>query len=89
MPEPMPKPSMMEQPDPGKRHGHAVLIAGFNHLVIPYGAAWLGDILYAAFMCPLDIVPKGEEGIGTQSHILHPIQPGPLFLPGKHRGASP
>lgn len=37
-------------------------------------------------MRPLDIVPKGEEGIGTQSHILHPIQPGPLFLPGKHRG---
>ena len=62
---------MMKQPDPRKRHNHMILVAGLNHMVVPDRAAGLGNILYAAFVGPLDIVPKGEEGVGAQGHVIH------------------
>ena len=37
-------------------------------------------------MGSLDIVREREERVGTQSDLFHLFQPGPLLLPGKHRG---
>ena len=53
----------MEQPNPGKRHDHAVLVGGGDDLIVPDGAAGLGDVLHAGLLGPLYVVPKGEEGI--------------------------
>ena len=57
---------MVEQADPCKCHYHSVLIAGIDHLVIADRAAWLGYILHAAFVGPVNVIAKGEEGIRSQ-----------------------
>ena len=59
---------MVEQTNPCKCHHHAILIAGLNHLVVPDRASWLCYIFYAAFVCSVNIVAKGEECIGTQGY---------------------
>ena len=73
----------MEQTDAGKCHGDAVFVADFDDIVVPNGAARLGDILDAAAVGALDVVAEGEECVGTQGHTLHGVKPGPLFLPGQ------
>ena len=56
---------MMEQPDPGKRHDHAILVGGGNDLVVTDGTAGLGDVLHAGLPGALHVVAKGEEGVGA------------------------
>ena len=60
------KRSMMEQAHTGEAHHHVVFVAGVNHVIVPDGAAGLGHILHAAAVGALDVVAKGEEGIGAQ-----------------------
>ena len=54
---------MVEQTDTGKCHYHAVLIAGFNDLIISYRAAGLCYIFYTALICSVNVISKWEEGI--------------------------
>ena len=54
---------MVEQADAGEGHGDAVLVAGLDDVVIPDGAAGLGDELHAGLVGPLDVVAKGEESV--------------------------
>ena len=54
---------MMEQPDSRKGHHHSILITGCDHIVVSNRAAWLCNILHAAFMGALDVVPKREESV--------------------------
>ena len=54
---------VVEQADTGKGHHHAVLVAGFNNLVIPHRSPRLSHIDHGALFRPINIVPKGEEGV--------------------------
>ena len=53
----------MEQPYARERHGNAVLVAGFNDIVVAYAAASLSNIFNSALVGTLDVVTEGEEGI--------------------------
>ena len=61
---------MMEQTDPRKDHRHTILVAGFDHQIIPHRTARLGNVFYPALLCPLDIVREREKGIRTQHDIF-------------------
>ncbi len=67
---------MVEQPDPGEGHGDAVLITGVDDMVVPDGAAGLGDIGHAGLSGPLYVVAKGEEGVGAHGHAVLGGDPG-------------
>ena len=54
---------MMEQPDACKGHCYAILVADLYHVIVPYGAAGLGDKIYAGLMGPLNVVAEGEESV--------------------------
>ena len=56
---------MMEQPDPGKRHDHAVLVRRGDDLIVPDGTAGLGNVLNTGLPGPLHVVPEGEEGVAA------------------------
>ena len=71
---------MMEQALPCKGHSHSILVAGIDHVVVADRTARLGDIRHAAFAGPLNIVPKGEEGVGAQGNAGLGGQPFFLFL---------
>lgn len=79
---------MMEQADSRKCHHHAVLIAGFDHLVIPDRASRLCYIFYTAFISPVNIISEGEESVRAKSYVRKAVQPCPLFLFCKYRGFS-
>ena len=78
----------MEQAHAGEGHDHAVLVALFDHQIIPDGAAGLGDVLHAGGHAALDGVGEGEEGVGAQGHSVLCVQPGPLFLSGQRFGTG-
>lgn len=54
---------MMEKAQAGEGHSDAVLVTGFDNIIIADRAASLGNILHTAAMRTLDIIAKGEEGI--------------------------
>ena len=54
---------VVEKTDASEGHHHSILVAGFNDVIIPDGAAWLGHIFHAALMGTLDIVAEGEERV--------------------------
>ena len=62
---------MVEQTDAGEAHGDAVVVAGFNDVVISDGAARLGDVLDAGLEGALHVVAEGEEGVGAHGHAAH------------------
>ena len=70
----------MEQPDAAERHGNAVLIAGVNDLLVADRAAGLDNGGHAGAAGTLDVVAKGEEGIGTQADTGNMAQVLFLFL---------
>ena len=74
---------MVEQADARKGHGDVVLVAGGDDVVVPDGAAGLGDDRHAGLVGPLDVVAEGEEGVAAQGDTGHLVQPGPLFLSGQ------
>ena len=57
--------SVVEKSYSSKGHYHTVFVAGFYNVVVPYGAARFGDVLYAASVGSFDIVAEGEEGVGA------------------------
>src|SRR5699024_10000670 len=67
-------------------HGDVVLVAGGDDVVVPDGAAGLGDDRHTGLVGPLDVVPEGEEGVTAQGHAGQAVQPGPALLPGKDLG---
>ena len=76
--------SMMEQTDTRERHGNAIFIASFNHMVIAYRTTRLGNVIYSTLMGTLNIVSKREECIRTQRNTFQCIQPSPFFFTGQH-----
>ena len=75
----------MEQTDACECHRHSVLIADFDHIVVTDRSARLCDIFYAALVCALDIVAEREEGVRSESHILHLVEPCALLLLCEYR----
>ena len=75
---------MVEQPHPGERHHHIVLVGGGDDLVVPDGAAGLGDVFCARLKRPLHVVPEGEERVGAHRHAGHPGDPVLFLFLGKH-----
>ena len=73
----------MEQTDACKRHHHIVFIAGLDHCVVSYRAAWFRDIAYAALLCSLDIIGEWEESVRSQGYFCQLIQPCAFFLSGE------
>ena len=61
---------MVEQTDAGEAHGDAVVVAGFDYVVISDGAARLGDVLDAGLEGALHVVAEGEEGVGADSYVV-------------------
>ena len=53
----------MEKPRTRKRHYSTVFIAGVYYRGVPYGAARLRNILYAAFLGAFDIIKKREKRV--------------------------
>ncbi len=76
----------MEQPDAAERHGDAVLIAGVNDLLVADRAAGLDNGGHAGAAGTLDVVAKGEEGIGAQADTGNMAQILFLFLRGQGCG---
>ena len=64
--------SVVEQPHPRKRHHDAILIGGRDDIVVPDGAAGLGDVLHAGLSRPLHVVAEGEEGVWQQTFAVKP-----------------
>jgi hypothetical protein len=54
---------MMEQANMCHSHGHIVLVAGSDNIIVTDGAACLGNVADTAFAGTFDIVAEGEEGI--------------------------
>ena len=79
---------MVEQADAGKAHDHIMGIAGLDDIVVADGTAGLGDILDAAAESPLDVVPEGEECIGSQCHVLIAGEPGLLLFHSEDLGLN-
>lgn len=75
---------MVEQPYSRKAHYHAILIAGFNYVVITDGAAWLRYIFYAAFCRPFYVISKWEKCVRAKGYLLHVVKPCAFFLPCKY-----
>ena len=70
----------MEQTDTGECHCHSVFVAHIDHVVVTDRATRLCDILHAALVGTLNIITEREEGVGTESHILHLVEPCALLF---------
>ena len=57
---------MVKQPYTCECHCDAVFVTRVDHMIVTDGTACLCDIIYAAFVCPFDIVTEGEKGVGAQ-----------------------
>ncbi len=75
---------MVEQADAGEAHGDAMVVAGFNDVVVPDGAARFGDVLDAGLEGTFHVVAEGEEGVGAHGHVVQLGDPFLLFLPGQY-----
>ena len=76
----------MEQPIPREAQHNPVLIAGGNHIIIPNGAAGLGDIGNAGLLRPLHIIPEREKCIGPAGNAALLCNPRLLLLGGQDLG---
>ena len=76
----------MEQPCAGESQHHAVFVGGGDDMVIPDGAAGLGNVGHAGLSGPLHIVAEGEEGIAANSDAGLRGDPRLLFLRGQDLG---
>ena len=76
----------MEQPQAAEGHGDAVLVTGINDLLVTDGTAGLHDGGHAGATGTLDVVAKGEEGVGAQAHAGDLAQVFLLFLGGQRGG---
>ena len=85
----MPGLLMVEEPHPGKRHHNTILVAGLDDVVIPDGAAGLGDVLHAGLVGPLHVVTEGEEGVGAQGDAGELCDPLLFLLGGERPQAGP
>ena len=54
---------MVEQPDACKSHCHTIAVTTCDDVIVKDGTARLGNILYAAFTGPLNIIAKWKESV--------------------------
>lgn len=78
---------MMEQSDSRKAHGHAILVCGLNHMVVPDRPAGLYDIPHPAPPGPLHVVTEGEKGVGPAGDAGEAGNPRLLLL--RRQGLGP
>ena len=76
---------MVEQTNTGECHRHSVFVAHIDHVVVTDISTRLCDILYAALVGTFDIVAEREEGVRSESHILHLVEPCALLLFREYR----
>ena len=76
---------MVKQTNTGECHRHSVFVAHIDHVVVTDRATRLCDILHAALVGTLNIITEREEGVGTESHILHLVEPCALLLLCEYR----
>ena len=55
----------MEQTDTRERHGNAIFIASFNHMVIAYRTTRLGNVIYSTLMDA-----RGQGGVHLRRHLI-------------------
>ena len=78
----------MEQSHSGKGHHHTVFVTGLDNKIVAYRTAGLGDIFHAAFLCPLDVVGKGEKCVGAEAHAVDFRKIFGLFFVGERLGTD-
>ena len=56
---------MMEQTGAREDHEHAVLIAGFDNIIVPDASTGLNHVVNTGFSCPLDVVAHGRDELAV------------------------
>ena len=79
---------MVEKSHSGKCHNHTVFIALLDNEVVTDGATGLCNILYTGCVSTLDVIRKGEEGIGCKCNLVKAVKPCALFLCGQRLGTG-
>ena len=69
---------MVEKANTCERHCNAILVTGFNHIVITNAAACLCDVFHTTLVGTLNVVAEGEEGIRAKAHFR--VLGNPCFL---------
>mmetsp|Transcript_87577 Transcript_87577/g.256060 ORF Transcript_87577/g.256060 Transcript_87577/m.256060 type:complete len:417 (+) Transcript_87577:17-1267(+) len=77
--------SVVEQPEVGEGHGHAVGVTGGDDLLVGHGAARLGHVGDANPGTGVDGVAEGEEGVRGDGDAVEPFQELGLVLRGQRR----
>ena len=54
---------MVEEPDAGDGQDHPVFVGGGGDVVVPQGPSGMDHVFYPATGGPVDVVPKGDEGV--------------------------
>ena len=71
---------MGKQAQPAEYQRNSRFISSRNHVVVPHRTARLNDIARAAAPRAVDIIPEGEESVGTDSYIAQIGNPGGALL---------
>ena len=69
---------MVEQADASEGHGHAILVACADDMVVANAAASLSYILHTALVGAFNVVSEGEECVRSKCNIG--VLGNPLFL---------
>ena len=75
---------MVEQSYASKRHSDAVLVAGHDDMIVADRATCLGYELHTTLVGTLDVVAKGEEGVGAEGYLRVLGNPGFLLFHRQH-----
>ena len=75
---------MVEQPDPRERHGHAVLVACLDDVVVTDRTAGFCDVLNAALVSALNVVAEREESVRTDGYVCILCDPLLLLFHGQY-----
>ena len=70
---------MVEQPDTGEDHAHAIFVTGGDDVFVAVGAAGFDDVARARKHGAVDAVAEGEEGVGTEADAFERVEPGAAF----------
>src|SRR5439155_27004953 len=65
---------MPKMPNAGEYHRHSMVVTGLDRIRIAHGAAGLDDCCDACSGGFIDVVPEGEESIGSQHAAAGPLR---------------
>ena len=78
---------MVEKTHAGEAHYHAVIVAGFDDVIVSDRAAGFSDISYAALGCSFNVITEGEECIAAECNALDCCKVCFLFFFGEGFGS--